>query len=435
MATTTTRLGLTKPASTDLVDIGVLNTNFDKTDAAAGAFVCTSTTRPATPYGGQIIYETDTSRSLIWSSGSSAWLVLVPGATICTSSTRPSPAVTGQIIYETDTLLTYVYASGAWTLVVNEKAVSGFLTRDNYVTNGAFDIWQRGTTSSTSGAYIADRWIHSWSAGTATVSRSTDVPTTNFQYSISAAGTSTTALQIQQRIEAANAIPFVGQTVTLSIWAKSTVGTAALNWSTSYPTTTIDTFSALTADQSGVFAATMTVGTWTRYSASFTVAAGAVRGYAINIFRNVATTSTTTLYTGAQFEIGSVVSNFNRNMTSIQGELAACQRYYYRIGPVSGTRAVILGQVFTTTLAGFYVPYKVTMRAEPTADFSAASGFTGALASGGATSAASTVVLANTTVETSQVNLTWGAAQTITAGNATVLSFATSAYLGFNAEL
>lgn len=123
MATTTTRLGLTKPASTDLVDVAVLNTNFDKTDAAAGAYVCTSTTRPATPYAGQIIYETDTDQSFVWDSATSTWNVLVPGATVCTSSSRPGAPVAGQTIYETDTKMTYVYASGAWAPVINTKAV------------------------------------------------------------------------------------------------------------------------------------------------------------------------------------------------------------------------------------------------------------------------------------------------------------------------
>lgn len=126
MATTTTRLGLSKPATTDLVDIAVLNGNFDKTDAAAGAYVCTSTTRPSTPYSGQIIYETDTSRSLIWNSATSTWLTLVPGSTVCTSSSRPSSPVPGQVIYETDTKLTYVYASGAWAPVLNDKGLSAF---------------------------------------------------------------------------------------------------------------------------------------------------------------------------------------------------------------------------------------------------------------------------------------------------------------------
>ena len=126
MATSTTRLGLTKPDGTDLVDIAVLNTNANKIDAAAGAFVCTSTTRPSTPYSGQIIYETDTDQSFVWDSATSTWNVLTPGATVCTSASRPASPVPGQVIYETDTKLTYVYASGTWAPVVNNKAVSAF---------------------------------------------------------------------------------------------------------------------------------------------------------------------------------------------------------------------------------------------------------------------------------------------------------------------
>ena len=36
--------------------------------------VCTSTTRPATPYEGQVIYETDTNRVLVWDA--SAWVMI-----------------------------------------------------------------------------------------------------------------------------------------------------------------------------------------------------------------------------------------------------------------------------------------------------------------------------------------------------------------------
>ena len=41
------------------------------------AGVCTSTTRPASPYNGQVIYETDTGRTLVWNS--TAWVFLSTG--------------------------------------------------------------------------------------------------------------------------------------------------------------------------------------------------------------------------------------------------------------------------------------------------------------------------------------------------------------------
>jgi hypothetical protein len=66
MATNTTRLGLIKPDFVDVVDISELNSNADDIDAAVGAAVVTSTTRPSAPWTGQIIHETDTDKTLVW---------------------------------------------------------------------------------------------------------------------------------------------------------------------------------------------------------------------------------------------------------------------------------------------------------------------------------------------------------------------------------
>lgn len=64
MSTSTTRLGLVKPAVTEDYDVSVFNANADKADAAVGRTVCTSTTRPSSPYLGQQILETDTGNQL-----------------------------------------------------------------------------------------------------------------------------------------------------------------------------------------------------------------------------------------------------------------------------------------------------------------------------------------------------------------------------------
>ena len=78
MATSTTKLGLTKPDFVDVVDISELNDNADAIDAAVGATIVTSATRPASPWAGQIIYETDTESSFVWTG--SAWIIVVPEA-------------------------------------------------------------------------------------------------------------------------------------------------------------------------------------------------------------------------------------------------------------------------------------------------------------------------------------------------------------------
>lgn len=53
--------------------------------------VCTSTTRPTTPYEGQMIYETDTDLVLVYNG--SAWVTITPkSATVNTSQDRSSTA-------------------------------------------------------------------------------------------------------------------------------------------------------------------------------------------------------------------------------------------------------------------------------------------------------------------------------------------------------
>jgi len=60
MATFTTRLAATKPASSENVSITVLDNNFDLFDAAVGATVGVSAARPAA-FSGRVWYDTDLS--------------------------------------------------------------------------------------------------------------------------------------------------------------------------------------------------------------------------------------------------------------------------------------------------------------------------------------------------------------------------------------
>jgi hypothetical protein len=74
--------------------------------------VCTSTTRPASPFVGQTIYETDTKTNFVWNG--SSWTP--SGITVCTSSTRPTSPVEGQTIYETDTRRHKTWLGSAWSV-------------------------------------------------------------------------------------------------------------------------------------------------------------------------------------------------------------------------------------------------------------------------------------------------------------------------------
>lgn len=68
MPSFTTKLGLRKPNNTtDFVNVVTdLDDNFDAIDAATGWLICTSTTRPGSPYQGESIYETDTKTYRVW---------------------------------------------------------------------------------------------------------------------------------------------------------------------------------------------------------------------------------------------------------------------------------------------------------------------------------------------------------------------------------
>jgi hypothetical protein len=240
-----------------------------------------------------------------------------------------------------------------------------------------------------------------------------------------------------QRIEDVRSL--AGQTVTVSFWAKAaanySLGVGDLYFFQVFGT------GGSTGVATGISSATTITTSWQRYS--YTVTLPSVSGKTIGAnsyvemsFGLQTSTSTFTLdIWGVQLEAGSVATPFRRNAPSLQAELAACQRYYYRIGPFGATRSLILGQVFNTTLAGYYPTFKVPMRAEPVADFSAASLFTGTTAGGGATAAASTVGISTSTSEGAQVNLGWAAAQGVTAGHANVMIISTGGYLGFTAEL
>lgn len=74
MAINTTKLGLRKPGFTDPEAVVTdVNNNLDKIDAAVNANIFTSSTRPAAPHDGKLIYETDTKLVAIWSKNLGRW--------------------------------------------------------------------------------------------------------------------------------------------------------------------------------------------------------------------------------------------------------------------------------------------------------------------------------------------------------------------------
>ena len=86
MATLTTRLQATKPASTENVNVTLLNSNFDKFDAAVGSSVGTSASRPASAFQGRMFYTTDSTTLYVNTAASASAVASWAGITLTAPS-------------------------------------------------------------------------------------------------------------------------------------------------------------------------------------------------------------------------------------------------------------------------------------------------------------------------------------------------------------
>lgn len=239
--------------------------------------------------------------------------------------------------------------------------VSPSIVGKNAIINGGMDIWQRGTSFTVANnTYLMDRWYNTGDTNL-TVTRDTDVPTDPyFQYSAKLVGTGTQS--ITQKIESANSQFMAGKVVTISLYAKKTSGTGALNINIYYPSAK-DNFASLTQIGSALQLSSNPGSSWTRYSVTVTMPSNIVNGLAV-LIDNVNTH--TIFITGVQVELGASATPFSRAGGTIQGELAACQRYYFRTQ--TGTSGPYIGVTAAGSATATYanIIMKQTMRTSPT---------------------------------------------------------------------
>lgn len=108
MSGTTPRLGIYQMGGglsgtygpAEQVNVDKINEGFIEVDAAIGLNICTSTTRPAAPFPGQPIYETDTKNMLYWSTAVTRWIP-IGVANVATLAARdvlfPAPTQDDQV--------------------------------------------------------------------------------------------------------------------------------------------------------------------------------------------------------------------------------------------------------------------------------------------------------------------------------------------------
>lgn len=255
---------------------------------------------------------------------------------------------------------------------------TNFFAGKNKIINGDFGIWQRGTTftNPAGDSYTADRFMIDYGTAAPTsnsVTRQTFTPGTApvagyegvffFRSTLTTVGT-TSRLSIHHKIE--NVQTYAGQTVTLSFWAKADsartlAGFIQQNFGSGGSTTvsTAITSQSVTTD-------------WTRFSMQVAVPSISGKTIGTSSFLNirldqaVAAGSILELW-GLQLEAGSTATAFQTATGSIQGELAACQRYYYRQTGTGNFATFGIGTATSTTKAFVNIIQPVAMRVVPTA--------------------------------------------------------------------
>jgi hypothetical protein len=252
------------------------------------------------------------------------------------------------------------------------SSINSIVAGKNLAINGAFDIWQRGTSFSNPPAtYTADRFAFA-NAGslTYTISRQQfaegDTPgaaaSIGSQYYLQNATTAVASPSITDwyhRIEDVTMLS--GKTITISFYARATIGTATVQLvvsqynGTSYLDTAVNEYPTF-----------VTGNGWRRYSTTLTlpsISRSSISGinHHTNIILRHHHSVTTFGVWGLQVELGSSATPFSRAGGDIQGELAKCQRYYQ----VPPTAIFLHG--YNSAAAGFWWQPPVVMRAAPSA--------------------------------------------------------------------
>ena len=257
------------------------------------------------------------------------------------------------------------------TLVADSSTTTGLRYQGhieagkNFLINGAMDIWQRGT-SANQNAFSADRWYGTTGSATATYARESTIVPTGAQYSMKWTHTTTSSTFINQAIETSNAVRLAGQTVTYSFKAATSSSVNVnpyLYYSTSTDVGVTGSWTQITATSISSVVVNGTSSFTTVY-ATYAVPSTAK---SLMVGVGVAMTSSLSVYIGdTQLELGSVPTTFSRNGATLQGELAACQRYFWQAGGNAVYQGFGNGIAQSTTVAQILVKNPVSMRAVPT---------------------------------------------------------------------
>jgi hypothetical protein len=315
----------------------------------------------------------------------------------------------------------------------------------NAIYNSAFSVWQRGTSfgiPANTNTYTADRWFSQRATTGATVSRQTG--TNNSQYDIriqrNSGDTSTNAIFLAQVFEIADCTQYQGKTVTWSFWARKGSNYSASSdqltivFLTGTGTTEGNPFVVGYTGQTAVINTSVTLtSSWQRFSVTATLGATVTQFNPYFQMNPTGTAGANDFFelSNVQLELGSVATPFATMTGTIQGELSACQRYYWRAGGNTVYQAHGDGIFENANQAWVNVQNPVTMRTTPTSvDWSTLTTYDGA------TLRAVTNIGAQEYAQNiNRVNVTISGGGTQSRPMQLFSNNSLSGYLGFSAEL
>ena len=370
------------------------------------------------------------------------------GAVTITNSMATEITAKGDLIVGTGSATFDNLAAGAdgSTIVADSSTSSGLRWQGTYaagknaIINGAFNVWQRGTSFSAQG-YLADRFRTQFngSGATRTMSQQTFTPGTApvtgyesqyfFRYDQSVAGTGGSYNTFEQYIE--DVRTFANQTATFSFWAKASSSVTI----TGQLSQNFGSGGSATVDVTAQNAALTT--SWQRFTLTFSVPSVSGKtigtGSALRAILNLPLNTTYTIDTwGWQLEAGSVATAFQTATGTLQGELAACQTYYFRFGGSANYQYYGTGVGASSTVASIQIFSPTTMRTSPTSIDLSTLGLSDSVGGIISVSSVTADVLAPN-LQSVAVNVASGLTQyrfyRLFSNNST------SAYIGFSAEL
>jgi hypothetical protein len=398
---------------------------------------------------GEIGFESDTNKFKI-GTGSTAWTALAYAANLSPLTTK------GDLYTYSTTNDRLAVGNNGETLVADSSTSTGLRYQGsmaagkNAVVNGGFDIWQRGTSFTTGSVYTADRWFGG-TMSARTISRQVTGDTTNLpfvQYCArvqrNSGSTSTTTTDIGSPIETTNTIPYVGKTITFSYYAR-----AGANFSATSNLMRAALFTGTGTDQNPFVAyagqatpidtnVTLTT-TWQRFQSTITLGSTVTEFTPYFAYSPTGTAGANDYFevTGVQIEVGAIATQFSRAGATFQGELAACQRYYYRWTTGGNANSYIQSVfVYSTTIAFGTIKLPVTMRVNPTSLETSGTAADYRILTGNTVSTNSAVpVLDNSGWESCLIKYTTALGLVVGQGGVAGANATNNAYLGFVAEL